>query len=248
MKDKAYQNLANWFEYLNDDCGYESWAQYLANEIETHLSTQKLPAIGLDAGCGSGYFTRFLQKRGCVMTGLDISVEMLDKARTLADKEGVRCNFLLGDITKFKTPTRFSFVTAINDCFNYLPSEKLSVAFRKVRDSLVKNGLFVFDISSKRKFLEKVANTVSVDDREEVTYLSFNSMQGEKVVMEVTLFVKGKDGKYERLDERHEQFVHREEEIIKTLELVGFEILKVEGHLCTEKNESDRICFVAKRK
>ena len=72
--------------------------------------------------------------------------------------------------------------------------------------------------------------------------------QGEKVVMEVTLFVKGKDGKYERLDERHEQFVHSEEEIIKTLELVGFEILKVEGHLGADKNESDRICFVAKRK
>ena len=248
MKDKAYQNLANWFEYLNDDCGYENWAQYLASEVETYLTAEKLSAIGLDVGCGSGYFTRFLQKSGYAMTGLDISVEMLDKARTFADKEGAMCTFLLGDITKFKTPTRFSFVTAINDCFNYLPSEKLSVAFRKVRDSLVKNGLFVFDISSKRKFLEKVANTVSVDDRDEVTYLSFNSMQDKKVVMEVTLFVKGDDGKYERLDERHEQYVHGEEEIIETLETVGFELLKVEGHLGADKNESDRICFVAKRK
>ena len=195
MKNTAYQNLADWFEYLNDDCGYEEWAQYLACEVESYLGTQNLSPVGLDVGCGSGYFTRFLQKRGFEMKGLDISVEMLDKARSIADKEGVRCEFLLGDITKFKTPTRFSFVTAINDCFNYLPSEKLGVAFRKVRDGLVKNGLFVFDVSSERKFYDKVANTVSVDDRDEVTYLSFNSMQDKKVVMDVTLFVKGEDGK-----------------------------------------------------
>jgi SAM-dependent methyltransferase len=248
MKDTAYQNLANWFEYLNDDCGYETWAQYLANEVEEYVSMQKLSPVGLDVGCGSGYFTRFLQKRGFSMTGLDVSIEMLDKARILADKEGACCSFLLGDVTKFKTPTRFSFVTAINDCFNYLPSEKLIVALRRVRDGLVKNGLFIFDVSSERKFYEKVANTVSVDDRDEVTYLSFNSMQDKKVIMDVTLFVKGEDGKYNRFDERHEQYVHTEEELVNALENVGFELLKVEGHLGEDKSNSDRICFIAKRK
>ena len=248
MKNTAYQNLANWFEYLNDDCGYENWSQYLIAELDEYLKKAKLPFAGLDVGCGSGYFTRAFEKHGFSMKGLDVSVEMLDKARALSAQEGVRCEFLLGDITKFKTPTRFSFVTAINDCFNYIPKEKLAVAFRKVRDALNKNGLFVFDISSERKFYKKVANTVSVDDRDDVTYLSFNSMQESKVVMDVTLFVKGADGKYERLDERHEQYVHNENEIAKTLEEVGFELLKVEGHLGSDKRESDRITFMAKRK
>lgn len=248
MKNTAYQNLAEWFEYLNDDCGYENWSQYLIAEIDGYLQKENLSPVGLDVGCGSGYFTRSFQKHGYCTTGLDVSVEMLDKAREISDKEGVRCEFLYGDITKFKTPTRFSFVTAINDCFNYVPPEKLSVAFKKVRDALVKNGLFLFDISSERKFYKKVANTVSVDDRDEVTYLSFNSMQDKKVTMDVSLFVKGADGKYSRLDERHEQYVHSEMEIARTLEESGFELLKIEGHLGADKNESDRICFVAKRK
>lgn len=248
MKKTAYQNLAEWFEYLNDDCGYENWSQYLIAELNGYLQQEKLSPVGLDVGCGSGYFTRSFQKHGFYMTGLDVSLEMLDKAREKCDKEGIRCEFLHGDIAKFKTPTRYSFVTAINDCFNYVPHEKLGVAFKKVHGALVKNGLFLFDVSSERKFYKKVANTVSVDDRDEVTYLSFNSMQDRKVTMDVSLFVKDADGRYERLDERHEQYVYSEQEIARKLEEVGFKILKIEGLFGADKDNSDRICFVAKRK
>ncbi len=248
MKDAAYQNLANWFEYLNDDCGYENWSQYLITVLRECLKGTGLPALGLDIGCGSGYFTRAFQRNGFLMTGMDISTEMLNKARKLADKEGARCEFLLGDIAKFKTLNRYSFVTAINDCINYLPKEKLLSAFKRVRSALSKNGYFLFDISSERKFYKKVANTVSADDRDDVTYLSFNSLTGDKVTMDVTLFVKRKDGSFERFDERHEQYVYKETEIVVALEKTGFEIVKIEGHLGSDKTESDRISFLAKRK
>ena len=227
----AYANLAKWFEYLNDDCGYENWSQYLIKELKSYFKGMKLPALGLDIGCGSGYFTRAFERNGFLMTGMDLSTEMLDKARKLADKEGSRCQFLFGDITKFKTLNRFSFVTAINDCINYLPKEKLLSAFKHVHAALCKNGCFLFDISSERKFYEKVANTVSADDRDDVTYLSFNSLSGDKVTMDVTLFVKRKDGAFDRFDERHEQYVYKESEIITALETAGFEIIKIEGHL-----------------
>ena len=248
MKDAAYQNLADWFEYLNDDCGYENWSQYLILALKEQVKGKNLPPVGLDIGCGSGYFTRAFEKQGYQMTGMDVSPEMLDKARKLADQEGVRPAFLLGDITKFKTPNRFSFVTAINDCINYLPKEKLYSAFKKVNAALCKNGLFLFDVSSERKFYEKIANTVSADDRDDVTYLCFNSLQGDKVTMDVTLFVKRADGAFERLDERHEQYIYKETEIVETLEKAGFEILRIEGHLGADKAESDRICFLARRK
>ena len=63
----------------------------------------------------------------------------------------------------------------------------LETALKKVHGALLKNGLFLFDISSRRKFYEKIANTVSADDREDVTYLSFNSLKGDEVTMDVTL-------------------------------------------------------------
>ena len=64
------------------------------------------------------------------MTGVDISPEMLDFAQAQALKEGVRSEYLLGDITKFKSHKKFDFATAINDCINYIPKNKLDSAFK----------------------------------------------------------------------------------------------------------------------
>ena len=239
----AYANLAKWFEYLNDDCGYENWSQYLI------LTLKKYPlTTGLDIGCGGGWFTRAFQRVGYQMTGLDISAEMLDYAQETAFKEGVRSEYLLGDITKMKLPRRFDFATAINDCVNYIPKNKLNAAFKNVASALKKDGVFLFDISSPRKFREKIANTVSVDDRDEVTYLSFNKEELDGVTMDVTLFVKREDGAFERLDETHRQYVYTEVEICEILKNNGFEVLHIEGHLGEDKSQSDRISFLAQYK
>ena len=238
----AYAYLAKWFEYLNDDCGYEKWSQYLIAILDAY-PLQK----GLDIGCGGGWFTRAFQRHGYQMTGLDISAEMLDYAQERAMKEGVRSEYLLGDISKMKLPKRFDFATAINDCVNYIPKNKLGTAFKNVGSALKKGGIFVFDVSSIRKLREKVANTVSVDDREEITYLSFNHEEEDGVTMDVTLFVKDAQGGYTRLDERHRQYAYTEEEICAALEKGGFTLLQVEGHLGEHKDESDRLCFVARK-
>ena len=240
MQAKAYDNLAVWFEYLNDDCGYENWSQYLIAKLK------KYPVkTGLDVGCGGGWFTRAFSRVGYTVTGLDKSPEMLDFAQAKAIEEGARGEYILGDITSIKLPKRFDFVTAINDCINYIPKNKLVSAFKNISGALKKGGVFLFDISSPRKFNEKIANTVSVDDREDVTYLSFNRVCGDEVTMDVTLFSKRADGKYERADETHVQYVYTEEEIIAALEKVGFTLVEAEGYLGEKKLQSDRISFLA---
>ena len=241
-RKKAYANLASWFEYLNDDCGYENWSQYFITKLKGYAVR-----TGLDIGCGGGWFTRAFQKAGFIMTGMDISPEMLDSAQETALKEGARSEYLLGDITKFKSPKKYDFATAINDCVNYIPKNKLDAALKCVKGSLVKGGIFLFDISSLRKFREKIANTVSVDDRDEVTYMSFNKEETDGVTMEVTLFVRQSDGRYERLDEMHRQYCYSQEEIIAALEKNGFTLLGVEGHLGEDISVTDRILFIARK-
>lgn len=238
----AYANLAKWFEYLNDDCGYENWSQYFITKLKSYSVK-----TGLDIGCGGGWFTRAFQKAGFSMTGMDISPEMLDFAQETALKEGARSEYLLGDITKFKSPKKYDFATAINDCVNYIPKNKLDAAFKCVKATLVKGGVFLFDISSPKKFHEKIANTVSVDDRDEVTYMSFNKEEEDGVTMEVTLFVRQADGRYERLDESHRQYCYSQEEIITALGKNGFTLLAVEGHLGEDISVTDRILFIAKK-
>ena len=114
-------------------------------------------------------------------------------------------------------------------------------------NALSKNGVFLFDISSERKFLDKIANTVSVDDRDDVTYMSFNKAEEDGATMEVTLFVKRADGAYERLDEVHRQYSHSKTEIIDALEKAGFTVLETEGFLGEDERKSDRLCFLAQK-
>ena len=242
-RQTAYVNLAKWFEYLNDDCGYENWSQYLIGKLK------KYPVkVGLDVGCGGGWFTRAFARAGFSVTGLDKSYEMLDFAQAKALEEGTRGEYLLGDIACMKLPKRFDFVTAINDCVNYIPKNKLLSAFKNVSGALKKGGIFLFDISSPRKFNEKIANTVCVDDREEITYLAFNRVCNDEVTMDVTLFSKCVDGKYDRADETHVQYIYTEAEIVAALEKAGLSLVEAEGHLGEEKGQSDRICCLAVKK
>ena len=243
MKNAAYAGLAEWFEYLNDDCDYVRWSKYLLAKLSPFSLRE-----GIDIGCGGGWFTRYFSREGYEMTGLDNSREMLDKAQETARKEGVKGEYLLGDITRMKLPRRFTFALAVNDLVNYIPKSKLNAAFKNICGALKKGGVFLFDISSKRKFEEKIANTVSVDDRDEVTYLNFSSVQGEKAVMEVTLFARQNDGSYRRYDERHEQYIYEKEEILFALTESGFTPLTVEGHLGEDESVADRLTFLAVRK
>ena len=242
LKNDSYTHLAEWFEELNDDCDYENWSQYLICKLSKYpLQT------GLDVGCGGGWFTRAFKRYGYETTGMDKSAQMLDFAQRKAMQTGARGEYILGDITAKKPQKRFDFITAINDCVNYIPKDKLERAFKNIYSGLKKSGVFLFDISSKRKFEKKIANTVSVDDRENVTYLSFNSVDNDKVTMDVTLFVKRQDGAFERKDERHLQYIYTEAEIVHALESSGFTLLEVEGHLGEDKEKSDRITFLAQR-
>lgn len=241
-KKSAYSHLAKWFEYLNDDCGYENWSQYLIDKLRAYPLS-----VGLDIGCGGGWFTRAFARQGYLMTGMDVSAEMLNAAQAAALKAGVKGEYLLGDIAKMKLPRRFDFATAINDCINYIPKDKLLPALKNIHGALKKGGVFLFDVSSPCKFTRKVANTVSVDDRDEVTYLAFNRMDGDKVTLDVTVFEREPSGKYVRLDETHVQYVYTEEELLTALQTAGFTPVWVEGHLGEDKNVSDRIVILAQK-
>ncbi len=240
MQNKAYENLAVWFEYLNDDCDYENWSQYLLSKLSAYSLTD-----GLDIGCGGGWFTRAFSRHGYRMTGVDVSPQMLDFAQAQSMKEGVRAEYLLGDVVKLKTLKKYDFATAINDCINYVPKDKLGSAFKSVKNALKKGGIFLFDISSTKKFREKIANTVSVDDRDDITYVCFNKQEQDGATMDVSLFIRRADGLYERKEETHRQYAYTEEEIITALKENGFTPLQVEGHLGEDKTQADRLCFLA---
>lgn len=240
---QAYEYLADWFEILNDDCDYPKWSQYFIDGLaRLHAGTR-----GMEMGCGSGAFSRALARAGYSITGVDISAPMLTKAAALARAEGLSIPFLLSDAVQFRAGERFAFIISPNDCYNYIPARSLKTAFRRAAENLIRGGIFWFDLSSPYKLRTKVANNMLADDRDEVTYLSFNKLFDDRVETDVTLFVRADDGKYTRYDERHTQYIHEEEYVLNALSEY-FEIISVEGHLGAEKENADRLNFICRKK
>lgn len=239
---QAYDHLSEWFERLNDDCGYEQWSQYFLKG----LKALGVGARGLEVGCGSGAFSRALAKAGYDMTGCDLSAPMLSKGMRLAREEGLQINFVQADAAKLSLG-RFDFLLSPNDCYNYVPPEKLLSAFRHAAASLKKGGIFWFDISSEYKLREKIANNVFADDRDEVTYLVFNRLFADRVEMDVTLFVRRSDGAFDRCDEKHTQYIHTTSFVCGLLKEAGFELIRTDGHLGEDPEKSDRVNFICRR-
>lgn len=237
---KSYSAIGGVFEYLNSDCDYPTWSQYLIKTLKRLNVGQE----GVDVGCGNGYFTRAMHKAGYVVKGMDISPEMLSTAIELARKEGVGAEFLTGDITKLRLCGKVDFITAVNDCVNYVPPSKLLTTFKGVASNLKKGGAFVFDISSEYKLKNVVGNNVFVKDLDKATVIWLNSLKEDRVEMELTLFSLNKDGTYSRSDECQTQYVHTENSVLAALTEAGFAV-ETEGHLGGSKEE--RINFICKK-
>lgn len=255
-KESAYTRLAPLYEELCDDCDYENWSQYfvmltcrvLYPDATGLCDTSLCGLKGLDIGCGSGVFTRAFAKKGCLMSGADLSAEMLSVAEEKTREEGIRANYFQADVTKLKTLGKYDFAVSSNDVINYVPKNKLGSAFKNVAKGLKKGGAYVFDVSSPCKFAEKINGKVSADDRENVTYLSFGNVEGDVATLDVTLFVKRKDGTFDRFDELHTQYIYTQEEIENTLCEAGFEVVSVTGIFGEETDKTDRLCFAARKK
>lgn len=237
---QSYSAIGGIFEYLNSDCDYFKWSQYLIKTLED-LGAGK---DGVDVGCGNGYFTRALYKAGYSVKGMDVSPEMLSTACELARKEGVGAEFLTGDITKLRLCGKVDFITAINDCINYVPQEKLLSTFKGVYSNLRKGGVFLFDISSENKLKNIVGDNLFVKDMDKATVIWFNSLKEDRVEMELTLFSLNEDGTYSRSDERQTQYIHAESAVLSALTSAGFKV-ETEGHLGGYKQE--RINFICRK-
>lgn len=225
MAADAYTFLASWFEYLNADCDYEQWSQYLYEKLR---AAGVEGGAGLDIGCGSGAFTRAFARRGFSMTGYDVSAPMLSKAEELGAREGVYPRYILSDMRRVKVlGPRADFALCVNDCLNYLPPAEVPAFFRRVAGCLRRGGAFLFDVSTPQK-LRAIGGNTFCEDREEVAWMWFNRLAGDRLEMDVTLFERGADGRFSRRDEHHVQYIQEEAALLPAAEAAGFAVLSAE--------------------
>ncbi|MEZ4594424.1 MAG: methyltransferase domain-containing protein [Chloroflexota bacterium] len=108
----------------------------------------------LELGCGSGRLLLPLARAGHAVTGLDLSGEMLDRARRRVAKEATavqaRITLHQADITNFALPdaTKFALVLVPYNTLFHLDTAQVLAMLRRVKEVLGENGRLFIDLAN----------------------------------------------------------------------------------------------------
>jgi len=102
----------------------------------------------LEVACGTGRLTAILESEGYEVTGLDLSPEMLDLARSR-----VKGRIVQGDMRELRFSEEFDAVLCMGSSFTYMSTDSDAVkALKGFHDALKRGGVLVFDNFDARRF------------------------------------------------------------------------------------------------
>jgi predicted TPR repeat methyltransferase len=140
LNESSYDKIADFF--LSDRKN-----STLSKHVVKFCDLLKLGNSVLDIGCGGGLpIDSYLVKRGFVVTGVDVSTNLLNAARSNVFK----AEFIRADIMKFQTQQTFSGIIAWDSLF-HLEADQHEEVFRKISDFLKNKGLFLFTHGGSEK-------------------------------------------------------------------------------------------------
>jgi len=242
-----YQGLARIYDRLMEGVDYQEWANNILTLTKRYR--EKTESV-LDLACGTGNTSIPLAKFGWRVTGIDISLPMLQQARNKASEAKEDIIFLQQDMREIELTREFDLVVCFQDGLNYLLSrEELDKALRSVYDKLVPGGLFIFDLNLVEKY-SKTKGEISYIETEDYSLVYQTNFLPEGQIWEinVTGFVK-EDAKYIKFHEIHREKHHHLEDVKQSLQTTGFYVLDVCDSFSLDAPEEDsrRIFVVAQK-
>jgi SAM-dependent methyltransferase len=219
-----YEKLAFVYDLLMESVDYEGWVEYV--EKIANRAGKRIKSV-LDLACGTGNSTFPWAARGYEVVGVDLSEEMLARARQKAQEKKLEAAFLKGDLRNFQLEKKFDLAVCFQDGFNYLlEAAELRQAFQAVFSNLKSGGLFVFDLNFPNRFpLED--EEISFVDEDFLTLIWRVRFSKEQKLweIEVTGFIKKDENVYEKFQEKHQEKIYEIYEVLPMLAGAGFTIL-----------------------
>jgi SAM-dependent methyltransferase len=158
--------------------------------------------------------------------------------------------YLLQDMREFELYGTVAAVVSICDSINYITDyDDLVTVFKLVNNYLDPGGIFIFDLSTKSKY-EQIGESVIAEDREESSFIWDNYYYEDECINEyqLSIFIKGEDGRYDKFSETHYQRAYSLEEVKSALAEAGLEFVTAYEAFTHEdvKEENERIYVIAR--
>lgn len=242
---ESYRDFARVYDEFMDQTPYDEWLLNILNIFKEYKIDKN--AQVLDLGCGTGKMARKLAREGYQVTAVDNSMDMLEIA---ASEEDDHILYVLQDMVSLELPQQVDAAVSICDCMNYiLEEEDLKEAFRRVREFLKEDGVFVFDMNSHYKYKEILTCNTFAEDREDASFIWDNFYDEEERINEyqLSLFIQNEQGTYNKYEELHLQKAYEQEEVVSFLYEAGFSsVCVLDAETMDEvKEDTQRLYYIA---
>ncbi len=231
----AYGCFADVYDELTSNIDYKELAAYYDRIIQSHGKNR---GILLDLACGTGSVSREMKALGYDVIGVDLSTEMLSKAK---EKPHDGIEYLCQDMCELDMFGTFDAAICVLDSINHLENaEDILRCFKSVSLFCDPDGLFLFDINTVRKHREILSDNTFVYDMEDVycVWQNFYSEELDRVDISLDIF-KEKDGLYERLCEDFSEIALPIDDICNMLCEAGFKVIDIFDYLTENKGGED---------
>lgn len=207
--------------------GFADFAQGAAPEIVRRLHSRSIPVHRVvEIGCGAGPMTVTLVGAGFVVTGIDVSTELLNIARQAAPV----AEFIQGSIYELQIPDCEALI-AVGEPLTYHDADgdaRLREFFQRASSVLSARGILIFDLIesgepslSARGWRSGTDWAVLVDTKEDA--------DSRTLVREIETFRKVGE-LYRRGREAHRVRVFKTSEVCDWLEAAGFDVTTAQSY------------------
>jgi len=141
----TFSAYARYYDLLYRDKDYAAEADYVHSLIQRFAPGAR--AL-LELGCGTGKHARLLAGRGYRVHGVEVSADMLARAREQQAEDGRDggLTFTQGDIRAVRLGETFDVVISLFHVFSYMSTnDDLAAAFATARAHLRPGGILIFD-------------------------------------------------------------------------------------------------------
>jgi len=139
--EALFSNYANKYDNESFTKGTLTEVDFLEKEIGNNQEISIL-----DIGCGTGRHSIELARRGYTVKGIDLSENMLQRAKTKAHEAGVLVDFQQADARSFHFPGKFGLVIMLCEgAFPLMETDEMNFSIlRNAVDALKPGGKFIF--------------------------------------------------------------------------------------------------------